>query len=205
MGTISSRFLACGLGCLLMLAGCITLPRVDEALQTLRATPSCCSGLDRLPYQFLPVGHARTHEIDRASPAFQFPEGKSYFLAFRIAEPDKALRLYVGSYYAGDIFMPMLTLLDERFDVVRQVQAGEFQRVEARGRYQFGNTLQLEPGDSVRYLIVHTPSNELGRFHDTPTVGTGVMAGGVVAMSGGGAMRRNHSPFGKIRVELSDR
>ncbi|MFC6673010.1 MalM family protein [Marinobacterium aestuariivivens] len=133
------------------------------------ATP-CCKSLDALPYRDLPAGSTLEVRIDDQAPRFDFAEGESPFLAFRLPETGQRLEVSLKSLANGDLLQPSLMLLDEEFRPTRAFGSEAFRYQPARGfvsdalagRIEIQSRYRGAP-DNERYLIVYsTPEQRAG-------------------------------------------
>jgi hypothetical protein len=177
------------LACLLLLTACANQPLgefrtdacfagyVDEAklLAQLAAAKPCCTSLDKL--EFAVPEPSKSHAITRASPVFDFPSGRSRFVAFDLAGyPSDRLHLMnqdVGltapvdatcaakmasttteGPYGRRAFIPVVTWLDEQRQVVTAGAGGSL-AVLGRADAQHVGWLFERPKNG-RYAVVHT-------------------------------------------------
>ena len=162
-----------------------------EVLSELRP---CCVSLASLPYKKLSSGQRGEDTISSNSPVFDFPEGRSRFVAWELSAPSMqntvALRSVVtpsglpgtGQFY---IFSPAVMLLDENFNVLADLQRGLFVPVPASMMPPRSASLQARiPLNAqtarVRYLVVYTTRSIIEGAWSTSRPGFVPIAGGVL-------------------------
>jgi hypothetical protein len=193
------------LGLSLALAGCG--PSLLQMRGTLTDSAVCCQRLSELPYSTLSPGESTVLTV--GPPAYRFEGGKSYFAAYSVPTLAAPARLQVESYMqvamaslseeGQYIFAPQLLLLDERHAPLRSlplrmrrmayVPVTEFAVTGGLG-WKFVHAVDLEPGDGVRHVVVHTTD--------------ALMAGStpIEAPAARKPMRAEHGPVGRLRVSL---
>jgi hypothetical protein len=202
-GTLGRLLLATGLA--FALAGCG--PSLLQMRGTLTDSAVCCQRLSELPYSTLSPGESTVLTV--GPPAYRFEGGKSYFAAYSVPTLAAPARLQVESYMqvamaslseeGQYIFAPQLLLLDERHAPLRSlplrmrrmayVPVTEFAVTGGLG-WKFVHAVDLEPGDGVRHVVVHTTD--------------ALMAGStpIEAPAARKPMRAEHGPVGRLRVSL---
>ncbi|WP_240036338.1 MalM family protein [Aeromonas hydrophila] len=93
----------------------------SNALQQLGAASVCCNSLSGLTYQPLTADQKRIVAIDGNSPVFTFPEGKSYFAAFKLPSNSGDLKITVAGLIDKTLFNPTVLLLDSQFKPTRTI------------------------------------------------------------------------------------
>ncbi|MDK3163853.1 MULTISPECIES: MalM family protein [Aeromonas] len=95
----------------------------SNALQQLGAASVCCNSLSGLTYQPLTADQKRIVAIDGNSPVFTFPEGKSYFAAFKLPSNSGDLKITVAGLIDKTLFNPTVLLLDSQFKPTRTIES----------------------------------------------------------------------------------
>ena len=141
---------------------------VEQARAALAAAPSCCSGLDQLPYQPLEAGFSGNVVIDSQAPAYAFETGKSFLRAFKLPAggPSFELRLYCQA--GSSVLAPNAMLLDSRMRPTRLLDADDFVYVPPTGlkgdsldaRLRIDRSQPEHPGNE-RYLILYTSEAQM--------------------------------------------
>jgi hypothetical protein len=163
------KTLATILGSLLVLAGCAGfLPPEHEAM--LSSASPCCEAFSGLPFRELENGRLIRAFVGPDTPAFLFPEGKSYFLALRPKRSVNGSTLVVRTFAQnmlynrdGHVFVPRVTFLSDRYEVISSispdftVQGPKYGTGESSWRVDL-----LLPLNAV-YVVVHTSGEERSR------------------------------------------
>jgi len=160
-----------------ILGGCATTPQpYPAAMQArlalyLRGT-ACCADPAAFVYAALPAAGAVDFVIGQASPAYEFQSGLSPFAAFRLPETGAPFRVRVKSFFdrgagQGNVFYPVLAMLDESFIVTRVSNLDNLRLEQAlatpAGESGLAVTAPFDPNFSrERYLVVFTPAVLLG-------------------------------------------
>ncbi len=185
--------------CLAILAaGCA--PSYWETVAFLQEAPLCCQSPGEFTYTQLYTGDSRYITIDDSTPAYLFPTGKSYFLAFELPEITAYYKVIVSSFALDDgsgpqklyVFPPTLATYDSSFQRVRLSSADKISLRKA-GYYEAAKasvsaaTTKLETelsftGQNVaeKYLVIMTTDTLLAK----------------------GPSHHRSSPTGVIHIEL---
>ena len=182
----------------------------ELASSALQQAQVCCKSFDQLPYIDIKAGKTFS-TISKNSPVFGFPEGISFFAAYRLPEHSGDIRIYAASQIDNTVLYPKIIMLDSQFRITRVIGDDLFSykpaallqldRIEATftvDRSRVGNP------NNETYMIVYTPANKLGetttilhpakafaRAHSTvePSVKDPVI---------------NHSAWGLVELQLED-
>lgn len=208
--------------CLVALLTTSCVVRYKKAVDSLKASAPCCRSVAEFKYDPFPPAGVANFKIDEASPAFEFPTGKSFFKAFALPERSTHYRLLIKSFalgqdeYAAHIFFPQLAVLDGRFRVLRQSDPADF-RVGRSGLVETAsaswNVLRIKVEGSVliddpraRYVVVYTTYDLLsgGSLFDALArvpvpVGLGKFVPIPVGFEEVGV---RHSPFGVLQLNI---
>jgi maltose operon protein len=201
----------------LALAACAT--SLNDVRQKYQEAPVCCASYSEFSYEALSIPDEKKFQLDEASPAFDFPTGKSYFKAFRLPPFQAPYTIDIRSYVMGDnwksayIFRPALMFLDEDFAVTRMEDDGGFRYLTAGLFETSGLRKMLQATISVtdenardRYMIVLTTDGLLGETTagSSPAVIPFIFPGVVgVLPVGSQEIHVPHSPAGKLKVTVS--
>lgn len=125
----------------------------------------CCNSFKQLTYKQISADGTITIPITAKSQAYNFPTGKSFVEAYKIAVPSRELSLNITSYIYSSVIAPNITLLDSNFNVTRTITSKQFVYEEAK----------LLKGDrlsatiTVYRPVANNPRNETYiLFHTSP-------------------------------------
>ncbi len=140
----------------------------ELASSSLKQAQVCCKSFDQLPYVDIKIGKIFS-TISKNNPVFEFPEGMSFFAAYRLPEHSGDIRIYAASQIDNTVLYPKIIMLDSQFRVTRVIGDDLFSykpaallqldRIEATftvDRSRVGNP------NNETYMIVYTPANKLG-------------------------------------------
>ena len=114
--------------------------------------------------------------INSSSQAFQFPTGKSYFLAFHLPAYSGRYKIAIQSYALGEVlekahfFYPQVDLLDEKFNVVAHSSPQDFvlskSPVPMAEQKTWGLRMRQEgfvsvDSSDIKYMVIFTTSDLL--------------------------------------------
>lgn len=169
------------------------------------------------PYTALKLGNVQKQEITLKSNAFDFSEGKSYFLSYELPY-NQAYSLIVSSYMMGEsihrasIFYPTIVFLNSDYTVVYAEDSLEFKKAwinETWGvPYKYEFSKEFNAGENnPRYMIIYTTPQHR-EWHTSVKnmrVIPIVMPEYVGAIpSGSEEVFIRHSSVGRVRVLLTD-
>lgn len=196
----------------ILLNGCAS-GYIDEA-PLLEKSDVCCKTLSALPFTDIARDKAIRVQMSAASPAFNFDEGKSYFLALKLPPhiPGESLALHsflhntTPMIYTAHVFLPHVTFLDTSFKPVRSVSLDlEEQRGGLFKKTSWVGAVPLSP--SYAYAVIHTGKDERiktvqMRDSDAGAVFVPIPAAGVARVGGARYRTIPPSPTGELKVEL---
>lgn len=141
---------------------------VEQARAALAAAPSCCNGLDQLPYEPLEAGFSGNVVIDSQAPAYAFETGKSFLRAFKLPAGGPSFELRLYSQAGSSVLAPNAMLLDSRMRPTRLLDADDFVYVPPTGlkgdsldaRLRIDRSQPEHPGNE-RYLILYTSEAQM--------------------------------------------
>lgn len=166
---------------LLPLGGCASLNSVipeqhvvsqsytpEQASSALSAVTVCCNSYSTIQYKDIDASGEWAVNIDQQSPAFQFPEGKSYFTAYRLPSNRGGFTISIASLFGKSVLIPQVMLLDGEFNITRIVSADkfEYQAPKLLRPEQYYNALSIDrthEGNikNESYMIIYTPASVL--------------------------------------------
>lgn len=178
------------------LTGCAGfLPPMHEA--ALEHTAPCCQDFSTLPFRNLTSGQRIREPVGPDAPAFQFAQGKSFFLAFRLMKSGRS-NLIVRTYPQnmlynrnGHVFVPRITFLSGRFEVISSISPEFIVQGPKLGIGESAWRVDLLVPSEAAFAVIHTSDEERRktmrmRDHD----------------QAGGYLYTQTGPAGEIEVEL---
>ena len=152
----------------LLLTSCAS--PVPRQIEEMIAKQPCCADLKAIDFAELKRSHVGRVELSEKSPVFEFEQGKSYFVAYRLPVIDSTDRIakiktyHVGTYQpAAFVFCPVLTFVDQNHAVVSAEQKVglTFRRAGIlEGAYW---TVNFRIPQNAIYVIAHTAKAFLGK------------------------------------------
>ncbi|AGA85451.1 MalM family protein [Stutzerimonas stutzeri] len=141
---------------------------IEQARDALAGAPTCCSGIDQLPYQPLEAGFTGDVLIDTQAPAYRFETGKSFFRAFALPAGGPSFEIRIYSQAGSSVLAPNAMLLDSRMRPTRLLDADDFSYVPPTGlkgdsldaRIRIDRSQPEHPGNE-RYLILYTSDAQM--------------------------------------------
>ena len=191
-------------------AGCATYPPLGDAQDALENSPVCCSSFREISYRLLMPGDTAKVELDLRSSAYNFDTGKSFFSAFKLPQSDTPLEVTVKSYFAGDVFYPVVTILNSKHEVTRKIGVETFRYVEPGliERGHVGGTFVATTDMDETFVIVHTTSELVGRSLTTNSEGYAYAIGTTPVVVPNSSYTHMYTTVGSISVlvtgKLSD-
>ena len=151
-----------------------------------QATP-CCEMYSEFNFEPISIPSDKKFDLDRSSPAFVFPSGKSFFRAFRLPTFNVPYTLEIESRFAGEgltvhsmwMYYPVLMYLDEQYKPVKVIRDLPFQFTATWSERRYGMSAKVLVSESmkqVRYVVIYTEPDFVSRayqFHARGTSGTG--------------------------------
>lgn len=189
---------------------CGGLGTVDDS-QVVRAVSmqsACCSSITELPFvameQRPPLSdhfHSPVYyEVDLSTPVFEFPEGKSPFLAFDLGAPGANSVLHYRSRMSGmtgcgenpprgqRLFEPIVTFLDEKKTVLVSGAVAKSTKFTSN---TISFTFSFPIPRAAKYVVIHTRPERFGQVVMSAKDGSTLLpvAPGVFIPMGGGTVR----------------
>ncbi|RMH82723.1 transcriptional regulator [Pseudomonas sp. AOB-7] len=119
----------------------------------------CCGQLRDSDFTALSADEPRYEELDRFSPSFEFPMGRSYYAALKLPASRQTYGLRVRSFANRQVVYPSLLFLDEAKRPTRLVSDAVYQlHPETWYRYAFiEGTVQVR---AERYVLLLTTDED---------------------------------------------
>lgn len=150
----------------LFVSACSPLPRQAERLAGQQA---CCAKLTDIQFKKIELAKTLSIRITEDSPAFMFPEGKSYMLAVELPDRPSQTKMFIKTHRTGllvpdsQIFCPVVTYLDDRMAPVLTTEELPL-TYEPPGLIKSGfwySVVTVPPNS--KYAVIHTPAKMIGR------------------------------------------
>jgi hypothetical protein len=122
----------------------------------------CCGQLRDSDFTALSADEPRYEELDRFSPSFEFPMGRSYYAALKLPASRQTYGLRVRSFANRQVVYPSLLFLDEAKRPTRLVSDAVYQlHPETWYRYAFiEGTVQVRAERGERYVLLLTTDED---------------------------------------------
>jgi hypothetical protein len=122
----------------------------------------CCGQLRDSDFTALSADEPRYEELDRFSPSFEFPMGRSYYAALKLPASRQSYGLRVRSFANRQVVYPSLLFLDEAKRPTRLVSDAVYQlHPETWYRYAFiEGTVQVRAERGERYVLLLTTDED---------------------------------------------
>ena len=135
--------------------------------------PVCCNSFSELPYQDLPLTGSVDITLDASSPVFEFSDGTSFFVAYRLPGEAGDLTVSLRSLVVKEkVFQPRVLLLNAQFQPVRAFGNKAFPYHPAGGfngdRFAGEFSIELKGSDQVdtrqvnaeKYMIIYSSAEQ---------------------------------------------
>ncbi|MCD6617998.1 MalM family protein [Aeromonas veronii] len=182
-----------------------------SALQQLGTATVCCSSINELQYQPLAAEQKRVVAIDGSSPAFNFPEGKSYYAAFKLPSNSGDLKITVAGLIDKTLFNPTVLLLDSQFKPTRTIGANIITYKPARmldgdrveGVFTIDRSYVGNPNNET-YMVIYTTQATLSQT--TQAMSPSKMMAKSMSVQDYGAKDPliPHSAWGVVTLDVED-
>lgn len=178
------------------LTGCTGFlpPKHDAALA---GASTCCHDFSTLPYRDLAGGQRIRELIGPDTPVFEFPQGKSFFLAVHFMKGDGS-KLIVRTYPQnmlynpdGHVFVPRITFLSSHFEVISSISPEFTVQSPTFGIGESAWRVDLPVPSQAIYAVIHTGDVERRktmRMRDHDQIG--------------GYLYTRTGPAGEVEIEL---
>ncbi|MGL5975867.1 MAG: MalM family protein, partial [Aeromonas sobria] len=182
-----------------------------SALQQLGTATVCCSSLSELRYQPLAAEQKKVIAIDGSSPVFNFPEGKSYYAAFKLPTNSGDLKITVAGLIDKTLFNPTVLLLDSQFKPTRTIGADIIAYKPARmldgdrveGVFTIDRSYVGNPNNET-YMVIYTAEATLSQT--TQAMSPSKMMAKSLSVQDYGAKDPliPHSAWGVVKIDVED-
>ncbi|MFL9594905.1 MalM family protein [Aeromonas veronii] len=182
-----------------------------SALQQLGSATVCCTSINELQYQPLAAEQKRVIAIDGSSPAFNFPEGKSYYAAFKLPTNSGDLKITVAGLIDKTLFNPTVLLLDSQFKPTRTIGADIITYKPARmldgdrveGVFTIDRSYVGNPNNET-YMVIYTTQATLSQT--TQAMSPSKMMAKSMSVQDYGAKDPliPHSAWGVVTLDVED-
>ncbi|MFQ1968501.1 MalM family protein [Aeromonas veronii] len=182
-----------------------------SALQQLGSATVCCTSINELQYQPLAAEQKRVIAIDGSSPAFNFPEGKSYYAAFKLPTNSGDLKITVAGLIDKTLFNPTVLLLDSQFKPTRTIGADIITYKPARmldgdrveGVFTIDRSYVGNPNNET-YMVIYTTQATLSQT--TQAMSPSKMMAKSLSVQDYGAKDPliPHSAWGVVKIDVED-
>lgn len=182
-----------------------------SALQQLGSATVCCTSINELQYQPLAAEQKRVVAIDGSSPAFNFPEGKSYYAAFKLPTNSGDLKITVAGLIDKTLFNPTVLLLDSQFKPTRTIGADIITYKPARmldgdrveGVFTIDRSYVGNPNNET-YMVIYTSQATLSQT--TQAMSPSKMMAKSLSVQDYGAKDPliPHSAWGVVKIDVED-
>ncbi|MFQ2132800.1 MalM family protein [Aeromonas hydrophila] len=182
-----------------------------SALQQLGTATVCCSRINELQYQPLSAEQKKVVAIDGSSPAFNFPEGKSYYAAFKLPTNSGDLKITVAGLIDKTLFNPTVLLLDSQFKPTRTIGADIITYKPARmldgdrveGVFTIDRSYVGNPNNET-YMVIYTTQATLSQT--TQAMSPSKMMAKSLSVQDYGAKDPliPHSAWGVVKIDVED-
>ncbi|MDN6858223.1 MalM family protein [Pseudomonas sp. CAN2814] len=122
----------------------------------------CCDQMGDGDFTELSVEEPRYEELNRFSPSFDFPMGKSYYVAMKLPSSQRVYGLRVRSFANHQVVYPSLLFLDEHKRPTRLVSDAVYKlNPETWYRYAFiEGTVPVRANQGERYVLLLTTDED---------------------------------------------
>ncbi|KAF1052737.1 MAG: hypothetical protein GAK43_01762 [Stenotrophomonas maltophilia] len=133
---------------------------LDDLYQDLQRR--CCEQIGEGDFTELSADEPRYEELNRFSPSFDFPMGKSYYVAVRLPSSQQVYGLRVRSFANHQVVYPSLLFLDEHKRPTRLVSDAVYKlNPETWYRYAFiEGTVPVRANQGERYVLLLTTDED---------------------------------------------
>ncbi|WP_321148738.1 MalM family protein [Aeromonas jandaei] len=182
-----------------------------SALQQLGTATVCCSSISELRYQPLAAEQKKVIAIDGSSPAFNFPEGKSYYAAFKLPTNSGDLKITVAGLIDKTLFNPTVLMLDSQFKPTRTIGSDIITYKPARmldgdrveGVFTIDRSYVGNPNNET-YMVIYTTQSTLSQT--TQAMSPSKMMAKSLSVQDYGAKDPliPHSAWGVVSIDVED-
>ena len=189
-----------------------------------------CKNPSEFNYHKLALNDKLFCSVDKSSQSYEFPHGKSFFVAFELPDGNKPYRITVKSVgivkthiltkSEAYLFYPFVVLLDSEYNITRfsdtnNLQYDGLKLIENENGGILVNVIIDQDNLNEKYLIVYTSEKVLNKELDV-MVKEGSTCFDVLPSGGGGVMVVPNtgryisskyclpSPFGQLKITTSN-
>ncbi|CDF83297.1 MalM family protein [Pseudomonas sp. QL9] len=122
----------------------------------------CCEQIGEGDFTELSADEPRYEELNKFSPSFDFPMGKSYYVAMKLPASQQVYGLRVRSFANHQVVYPSLLFLDEHKRPTRLVSDAVYKlNPETWYRYAFiEGTVPVRANEGERYVLLLTTDED---------------------------------------------
>ncbi|SDH78857.1 Maltose operon substrate-binding protein precursor (MalM) [Pseudomonas panipatensis] len=133
---------------------------LDDLYQDLQRR--CCEQIGESDFTELSADQPRYEELNKFSPSFDFPMGKSYYVAMKLPHSQQVYGLRVRSFANHQVVYPSLLFLDEHKRPTRLVSDAVYKlNPETWYRYAFiEGTVPVRANQGERYVLLLTTDED---------------------------------------------
>lgn len=144
------------------------ISNTHEANAALKLAASCCKRFSEIKYKDFSEIKDNDEIINASNGAYTFPDGKSYFSAYKLPLNRGDFRITLSSVFTNTVFVPKVILLDGEFNITRIIDSSTFSFEPANllNENQFTGVFTIDRSHSENihnetYMIIYTPENSL--------------------------------------------
>jgi maltose operon periplasmic protein len=141
-----------------------SMPNRTAPAMRLIAKPTCCAEYPDFFWLTLAKNDHLKVNINDESPAWAFPEGKSYFSAFQFSASSGQVSVTIKSIMANHgVFAPKVLLLNSHFEPTITYSIDQFQTRYANAldvnRYEISLAVNAE---ETPYMVIYSDTSQIG-------------------------------------------
>lgn len=144
------------------------ISNTHEANAALKLAVSCCKRFSEIKYKDFSEIKDNDEVISANNDVYLFPEGKSYFSAYKLPLNRGDFRITLSSVFTKTVFVPKVILLDGEFNITRIIDSSTFSFEPAKllNENQFSGVFTIDRSHAENihnetYMIIYTPENNL--------------------------------------------
>jgi hypothetical protein len=195
-----------------MLAGCSSPPVLEDHSRVLNTTPICCSSVGEAKFTTLTDGNEVRVDVSTHSAAFSFPEGKSFFHAYRIQSANRAsskltvrtFAVNTATITSAHVLIPRLAFFDSAFNQIETVSP---ELTFHRPKFAIGESWwqgDVSVASKAAYVVVYSNFKEKATVLRMPDSDAGaIYAGGTLMPNSRGYRLIPGGPTGEISLLLN--
>ncbi|MGX5219551.1 MalM family protein [Pseudomonas segetis] len=135
-----------------------------EAVLYAELIDRCCAQMVEENFTPLSIDEPRFEELNRFSPSFDFPMGRSFYAAIKLPKVKQSYGLRVRSFANKEVVYPSLLFLDAQKRPTRLVSDAVYQ-LHAETWYRFAfieGVVKVRPAANESYVLVLTTDEDKG-------------------------------------------